>query len=277
MLDYKKFRAEQAEPRASRAGYLGIGFSTYIEACGDRALQGGRRARRPGRASGSARKVRVHPTGKVTVFTGSHSHGQGHETTFAQLVADELRHPDGRRDRPRRHRAVPVRHGHLRQPLGRRWAAPRIYMCAREDQGEGQEDRRAPARGDAEATSSTQAASSRSRARRAASKTFGEVALMAYLAHNLPKGLEPGLEATSFFDPGNFVLPLRDPHRVVEVERETGKVKLAALRGGGRRRQRDQPDDRRRHGARRHRPGRRAGALGGRGVRRRTASSMTAA
>jgi len=58
------------------------------------------------------------------------------------------------------------------------------------------------------------------------SKTFGDVALMAYLAHNLPKGLEPGLEAISFFDPGNFVFPFGTHIAVVEVERETGKVKL---------------------------------------------------
>src|SRR5207237_3129597 len=57
-------------------------------------------------------------------------------------------------------------------------------------------------------------------------KTFGDVALMAYLAHNLPKGLEPGLEAISFFDPGNFVFPFGTHIAVVEVERDTGTVKL---------------------------------------------------
>ena len=57
-------------------------------------------------------------------------------------------------------------------------------------------------------------------------KTFGDVALMAYLAHNLPKGLEPGLEAISFFDPGNFVFPFGTHIAVVEVDRDTGKVDL---------------------------------------------------
>jgi carbon-monoxide dehydrogenase large subunit len=57
-------------------------------------------------------------------------------------------------------------------------------------------------------------------------KTFGDVALMAYLAHNMPKGLEPGLEAISFFDPGNFVFPFGTHIAVVEVERDTGKVKV---------------------------------------------------
>jgi aerobic carbon-monoxide dehydrogenase large subunit len=57
-------------------------------------------------------------------------------------------------------------------------------------------------------------------------KTFGDVALMAYLAHNLPKGLEPGLEAISFFDPGNFVFPFGTHIAVVEVDRATGHVKV---------------------------------------------------
>ncbi|HXI19518.1 MAG TPA: xanthine dehydrogenase family protein molybdopterin-binding subunit, partial [Gemmatimonadales bacterium] len=88
MLDYKKFRTEQAAARA-KGKLTGVGFSTYIEAC----------SIAPSKVVGSlgaqaglweSGKVRVHPTGKVSVFTGTHSHGQGHETTFAQLVADQL-------------------------------------------------------------------------------------------------------------------------------------------------------------------------------------------
>ena len=68
---------------------VGVGFSTYIEACGiaPSAVVGSLGARAGLYESSN---IRVEPTGKVTVFTGSHSHGQGHETTFAQLVADEL-------------------------------------------------------------------------------------------------------------------------------------------------------------------------------------------
>ena len=91
--------------------------------------------------------MRVHPTGNVTVFTGSHSHGQGHETTFAQVVADAPRHPGRqRRDRARRHRPRALRHGHLRLALarGRRHGD---REGARQDRREGQEDRGAPARG----------------------------------------------------------------------------------------------------------------------------------
>ena len=88
MIGYPEFRAEQEAAR--RGGrYLGLGLSCYIEACG---LAPSQVVGSLGAQAGlwESATVRVHPTGKVTVFTGSHSHGQGHETTFSQLVADEL-------------------------------------------------------------------------------------------------------------------------------------------------------------------------------------------
>src|SRR5947207_1987064 len=88
IFDYKKFRAEQAEAR-KQGKLLGVGFSTYIEAC---SIAPSKVVGALGAGAGlyESGKVRVHPTGMVTVYTGSHSHGQGHETTFAQLVADNL-------------------------------------------------------------------------------------------------------------------------------------------------------------------------------------------
>src|SRR5437773_77550 len=88
MLNYRKFRAEQEAAR-KQGRLLGIGFSTYIEAC---SIAPSKLVGALGAGAGlyESGKVRVHPTGMVTVFTGSHSHGQGHETTFAQLVADKL-------------------------------------------------------------------------------------------------------------------------------------------------------------------------------------------
>ena len=88
LADYAGFPARQAEAKA-RGKLRGIGFSSYIEACG---LAPSNVAGALGARAGlfEAGEVRVHPTGKVTVFTGSHSHGQGHETTFAQVVADKL-------------------------------------------------------------------------------------------------------------------------------------------------------------------------------------------
>ena len=88
-----------------------------------RAVEPRRPRSAPAPASTRAATVRVNPTGGITVFTGSHSHGQGHETTFAQVVADDARHRRGPdRHRPRRHRPDPLRHGHLRLALagGRR-------------------------------------------------------------------------------------------------------------------------------------------------------------
>ncbi|MEK7387237.1 MAG: xanthine dehydrogenase family protein molybdopterin-binding subunit, partial [candidate division NC10 bacterium] len=88
MFDYKKFRAEQAEARR-QGRLLGVGFSPYIEAC---SIAPSKLVGALGAGAGlyESGKVRVHPTGMVTVYTGSHSHGQGHETTFAQVVADAL-------------------------------------------------------------------------------------------------------------------------------------------------------------------------------------------
>src|SRR5262249_14161926 len=88
MVDYKKFRADQDAAR-KQGKLLGIGFSTYIEAC---SIAPSKLVGALGAGAGlyESGKVRVHPTGMVTVYTGSHSHGQGHETTFSQLVADKL-------------------------------------------------------------------------------------------------------------------------------------------------------------------------------------------
>ena len=86
--DYEGFEARKADS-AKRGMLRGIGFSTYLEACGiaPSAVVGSLGARA---GLFECAEVRVHPTGSVTVFTGSHSHGQGHETTFAQLVSDKL-------------------------------------------------------------------------------------------------------------------------------------------------------------------------------------------
>src|SRR6266851_5544954 len=91
LFDYAAFRKEQQAAR-KQGRYLGVGFSTYVEACG---LAPSQVAGALGAQAGlyESATVRVHPTGKVTVFTGSHSHGQGHETTFSQVVADELQVP----------------------------------------------------------------------------------------------------------------------------------------------------------------------------------------
>ncbi len=223
MVDYPKLRAEQEAARP-QGRYLGIGLATYIEACGPAPSQV---AGALGAQAGlwESAHVRVHPTGKVTVYTGSHAHGQGHETTFAQLAADELGLP---------FEDVEVVHGDTAAipfgmgTYGSRSAAvggAAIYASIQKIKEKGKKIAAhllEASEGDIEYADGrffVRGAPSRS-------KTFQDVALMAYLAHNLPKGLEPGLEATSFWDPANFVFPFGAHVAVVEVDPDTGRVKL---------------------------------------------------
>ena len=144
MADVAGFAARKAEA-AKRGKLRGIGYASYIEACG---IAPSNVAGALGARAGlfEAGEVRVHPTGSVTVFTGSHSHGQGHETTFAQVVAGRLGIPIENVDvvhgdtGPRA-----VRHGHVRLALARR-RRHGDRQGARQDHRQGQEDRRAPAR-----------------------------------------------------------------------------------------------------------------------------------
>jgi carbon-monoxide dehydrogenase large subunit len=223
MIDYRKVRAEQEAAR-KQGRYLGIGFSTYIEACGPAPSQV---AGALGAQAGlwESAQVRVTPTGKVTVFTGSHSHGQGHETTFAQLAADELQVP---------FEDVDVVHGDTAAipfgmgTYGSRSAAvggAAIHSAVEKIKDKGKKIA-AHLLEASEADIEYQEGKFGVRGSPGRTKTFGEVALMAYLAHNLPKGLEPGLEATSFWDPSNFVFPFGTHIAVVEVSAKTGKVKL---------------------------------------------------
>src|SRR6267378_311535 len=222
-FDYGAFRKEQEQAR-KQGRYLGVGFCTYVEACG---LAPSQVAGALGAQAGlyESATVRVHPTGKVTVFTGSHSHGQGHETTFAQVAADELGLPM---------EDIEIVHGDTGQvPFGMGTYGSRsgpvgaaaIHMGLQKIKDKGKKI----AAHLLEASENDVVYEGGKFAVKGSpnrSKTFGDVALMAYLAHNLPKGLEPGLEAISFFDPGNFVFPFGTHIAVVEVERETGKVKL---------------------------------------------------
>src|SRR5438477_5715554 len=223
MFDYPAFRREQDAAR-KQGRYLGVGFSTYLEACG---LAPSAVAGALGAQAGlyESATVRVYPTGKVTVFTGSHSHGQGHETTFSQVVADELQVPL---------EDVEVVHGDTGQvPFGMGSYGSRsgpvgtaaAYMSAQKIK----EKAKKIAAHLLEANEKDveyQGGKFFVKGSPDRSKSFFDVSLMACLAHNLPKGLEPGLEAISFFDPGNFVFPFGTHICVVEVERSTGKVEV---------------------------------------------------
>jgi carbon-monoxide dehydrogenase large subunit len=223
MLDYKKFRTEQAAARA-KGRLMGIGFSTYIEAC----------SIAPSKVVGSlgaqaglweSGKVQVHPTGKVSVFTGSHSHGQGHETTMAQIVADQLGIPMD---------DVEIVHGDTgRVPFGMGTYGSRsasvggtaILMSLNKIKEKGKKiaahlleanpKDMDYVNGQFVVKGSPQKA-----------VPFGAVALTAYVPHNYPEGVEPGLEETSFYDPANFCFPFGAHACVVEVDPDTGHVKI---------------------------------------------------
>ncbi|HBH04324.1 MAG TPA: carbon monoxide dehydrogenase, partial [Candidatus Rokubacteria bacterium] len=219
LAGYEQARREQAAGR-QKGRHLGIGLSTYIEACGPApsAVAGSLGA---GAGLWESGQVRVHPAGSVTVYTGSHSHGQGHETTFAQVVADQLGIPMEQ---------VEIVHGDTAQiPFGMGTYGSRsacvggsaIVRCLDKIKEKG---RRIAAHlleaSEQDLDFKDGAWSVRGSPDR--KKAWGEVALMAYLAHNIPQGMEPGLEATSFYDPVNFTFPFGAHVAIVEVDVETG-------------------------------------------------------
>ncbi len=223
MFDYKKFRAEQAEAW-KKGRYLGVGFSTYIEAC---SIAPSKLVGALGAGAGlyESGKVRVHPTGSVTVYTGSHSHGQGHETTFAQLVADELQIPIDQ---------VEVVHGDTGAiPFGMGTYGSRsasvggtaLHMSVDKVKEKG---KKIAAHLLEASASDIEYTGGQFHVRGAPGKSvpFGAVALTAYVPHNYPEGLEPGLEETSFYDPSNFCFPFGAHACVVEVDPDTGDVKI---------------------------------------------------
>jgi len=222
-INYSQLRAEQAAAR-QQGRYIGIGFSTAIEACG---LAPSSVVGSLGAQAGQweSAVVRVHPTGKVSVQTGSHSHGQGHETTFAQIVADGLGIPV---------EDIAIQHGDTGSSpfgwgtYGSRSAAvggSAIAVSVRKLQDK---IKHIAAHLLEAAPEDMEYADGKAFVRGAPTrvKTFGEVALMAHLAHNYPPDLEPGLEATSFFDPTNFTYPFCTHIAVVEVDSGTGQVEV---------------------------------------------------
>jgi carbon-monoxide dehydrogenase large subunit len=223
MVDYPRFRQEQAAAR-QQGRLLGIGFSTYVEICG---LGPSQVAGAVGFQGGlwESATVRVHPTGKVTAFTGTKPHGQGEETTFAQIIADEFGIPI---------EDVEVVAGDTAKiamgwgTYGSRTTAvggTAIALAARKVK---EKARRIAAHLLEASVEDVDFEHGRFFVRGAPdrAKTFQEVALQAYLAWSLPKDIEPALEETSFYDPSNFVYPFGAHVAIVEVERETGQVHL---------------------------------------------------
>lgn len=225
MLGYEDFKKEQAEAR-KKGKLLGVGISTYIEACGiaPSAVVGALGARA---GLFESAQVRVQPTGTVSVYTGSHSHGQGHETTFAQVVADKLGIPlenvdiiHGDSDAVAfgmgtyGSRSLAVGGSAIVKSIekiiekGAKIAAHKLECSADDlEYAEGKWTVKGTDK----------------------SIGFGDVALTAYVPHVYPAGLEPGLDFSSFYDPTNFTYPFGCHICVVEVDADTGKVTIKRM------------------------------------------------
>jgi aerobic carbon-monoxide dehydrogenase large subunit len=225
LSDYDGFEARREEAR-TRGRLRGIGISSFVEACGiaPSALAGALGARAGLYESG---QVRVHPTGSVTVFTGTHSNGQGHETTFAQLVSDHLGIDIDR---------INVVHGDTdKSSFGMGSYGSRslvvggsaIYLAMQKVVEKG---RRIAAHlleaavEDIEFEKGTFRVAGTDR-----TKSMGDIALAAYVPHVYPEDLEPGLDETAFYDPKNFTYPAGAHVVEVEIDPDTGRVELIAV------------------------------------------------
>ncbi len=220
--DVEGFEARRQE--AARRGKMrGLGYSCFIEACG----------LAPSAAAGSlgagvglweSAEVRVNPAGTIEVLTGCHSHGQGHDTTFAQLVADRFGVPidnvsivHGDTDTVQfgmgtyGSRSGPVGMSAVMKALDKVEAKVKTIVA---HTLEASEDDIVIENGEAKVKGTDK------------SMAWHEVGLAAYMAHNLPEGIEPGLKETSFFDPVNFSFPSGAFICEVEVDPETGVTEI---------------------------------------------------
>ena len=224
-LDLDALRREQEELR-SQGIYRGVGFSTYMEICG----------LAPSRVVGpkgvglqagywESAVVRVHPSGSATVFTGSSPHGQGHETGFAQIVADRIGIPPDQ---------VEIVHSDTDKgpygmgTYGSRSLAVGGESAARAANKVADKAKKIVAHLLEAAPEDIEIAGGKYQVRGSPDKamTVAEVAGAAYIPEDLPEGMEPGLEAINFYDPENFVWPFGAHACVVDVDVDTGKVKV---------------------------------------------------
>jgi carbon-monoxide dehydrogenase large subunit len=226
LAEVSGFAARKAEA-AKRGKLRGLGYACYIEACGiaPSAVAGSLGARA---GLFEAGEVRVHPTGKVTVFTGSHSHGQGHETTFAQVVASRLGIPAD---------DVDIVHGDTGRVLfgmgtygSRSLAVGGTAIVRALD--------KVIAKGKKIAAHLMEAADTDVEFAEGAFKVagtdkqvpFAQVALTAYVPHNYPHDkLEPGLNENAFYDPTNFTFPAGSHICEVEIDPDTGVTQIVSF------------------------------------------------
>ena len=226
LADVQGFPARKAASQAK--GMLrGIGVASYIEACGiaPSSLVGSLGARA---GLYEAATIRVNPTGSVTVLTGSHSHGQGHETTFAQVVAEKLGIPMD---------SVEIVHGDTdRVPFGMGTYGSRSLAVGGTAIVNALD--KVIEKGAKIAACLLEAAEADIEFKDGAfqvkgtdkKKAFGEISLAAYVPHKYPlESLEPGLEETAFYDPKNFTFPAGTYICEVEIDPRTGEVAIASF------------------------------------------------
>jgi len=221
--DWNGFEARREEAK-KRGKLRGIGMSTYVEACGiaPSAVAGALGARAGLFESAT---VRVHPTGSVSVFTGTHSHGQGHETTFAQLIADQFGIPSDN---------VVIEHGDTDKiqfgmgTYGSRSLAvggSAIYKAAEKVIEKGKKIAAHLLEASAEDIELADGKYTVKGTDRALQ--WHEVSLAAYVPHNFPHDeLEPGLEESAFYDPKNFTFPGGCHIIEVEIDPDTGVTEV---------------------------------------------------
>ncbi len=222
-IGYSELRAEQSKARQS-GRYIGIGVVTYVEICG---LGPSQVAGAVGFQGGlwESAIVRFHPTGKVHVFIGASPHGQGEETTFAQVVADELGVSVN---------DVKIVHGDTdNTPMG--WGTYGSRTTAVGGAALAVATRKIKDKAKLLASHLLEAAVEDMdyadgkffvKGSPDKHKTIQDIALMAHVAWNMPQGMEAGLEASSFYDPPNFTYPFGTHIAVVEVAPDTGHVEL---------------------------------------------------
>ena len=224
--DWAGFEARRAA--AARRGKLrGIGMSTYVEACG---IAPSKLVGQLGARAGlyEVANIRVHPTGSVSVFTGTHSHGQGHETTFAQLVSDQLGVPFDQ---------IEIVHGDTaRIPFGmgtygsRSLAVGGSAMVKAMDKVIAKGKKIAAYMMEASVEDIEFKDGHFSVAGTDKKKALAEISLAAYVPHNYPiEELEPGLDETAFYDPKNFTFPAGCHICEVEIDPETGVVQVVNM------------------------------------------------
>jgi aerobic carbon-monoxide dehydrogenase large subunit len=229
LIDIGDLAGFEKRAAASKAkGKLrGLGLSTWIEACGiaPSNLVGVLGARV---GLYDAATVRVNATGNISVMTGAHSHGQGHETVFPQVVADMLGIPAS---------SIDIVHGDTSKiPFGMgSYGSRSLAVCGTAIV---KATEKIIAKGKKIAAHMLEAAEGDitfadgkfSVAGTDKAKTFGEIAFSAYVPHNYPlETLEPGLEETAFYDPANFTYPAGAYACEVEIDPETGRVEIASF------------------------------------------------